>query len=489
MILSSHKNNWLAEQALNLPDNTAIIYDDKLISYSRLQSTIYELSKALSQNGINEFKHAALIEPDLLKAITLILVMWNLGCTPIIINPILKQREINSIIYHYNINFCVTYNKIKNDIICENIFGIENVYLDSSFPDPTSPAGYKNENAIVLFTSGASGVPKGVVHTFSNLFESVNGIDSVDNYAASDRFLLSLPLHHIGGFMIFVRSLLSGGTLCIPNSSTTLDIIASIGTYNPTVISLVPTVLKRMLDKGIKPNQALRSLYIGGGPSNKNIIIEAIQKKFPVVKVYGLTETCSMVTALPKQLASKYPESVGFPLGKNEIKIVDESKNPLNRNTTGEIIVKSNSLFSEYFRDAELTGSPRQNDFFYTGDLGYINDDNLLFIEMRREDLIVSGGENINPKEIENILLTHSNIRDAVVIPIEDDEWGQIAAAVIVPKDKSKYDDQELNKYLRNYLQGFKIPKMFFLLENIPRNEIGKVITQEIKTMIKLYGN
>ena len=225
----------------------------------------------------------------------------------------------------------------------------------------------------------------------------------------------------------------------------------------------------------MSPNPELKNCLIGGGFSDYELIREAIELGWPVNIVYGSTETSSFVTALLKDEIIFKPNSVGRAVPTNKIFIFDSEGNELKPFEIGEIVVQSNSLMSGYLNPLQ-TDEVIKNGFYYTNDFGYLDEDGYLFIEGRKNYLISTGGENVNPMEIEKILLQHPSIAEAAVFPLKDQEWGEIIAAALVMKDKSrKISYDELKIFLQDKISSFKIPKKIFFEDQLPKTELGKI--------------
>lgn len=365
------------------------------------------------------------------------------------------------------------------------IFFIKNVLENKLENDNTIENFNFDNDAVILFTSGSSGEPKAVVHTFKSLYESVKAIDLFANLSQKDIWLASLPHYHIGGFMIFIRSLLAGSALAFPNSLNYEDFMNAYTKHEPTYISLVVTTLKKMLNDNISVNKKLKYIFLGGGPIATDLCVDAINKGFPIIKVYGSTETCSMITALHPLEFKLKPNSSGLPLDKSKIKI--KIKNEYKKRI-GEVLVKSPTLFKEYLNDESLTKEKYYDSFYNTGDYGWIDNDGYLFIEARREDIIITGGENVSIKEIENAFSNINGIKEFHIFSLKDEKWGQSINAVVV-KGIPDITDDEIKSVLKTKLASFKIPKRIFFLEVIPKTELGKVNKNELLKLLKLNSS
>ncbi len=273
--------------------------------------------------------------------------------------------------------------------------------------------------------------------------------------------------------MIFVRSLLSGAICAFPNSLKHESIEESINKFQPTHISIVTPTLQKLLFNNFTPHKMPKAVFLGGGFLDTELCKEAISKGWAIVKVYGSSETCSMVAALSVNDFLLYPDSAGKAIGKNKIiiKNTNNSKN-LRTENSDEILVESNSLFKEYFDDDELTKEKLVDGCYRTGDFGRIDEDGYLYIESRREDIVITGGENVSIREVESIIKTNKKVTDVFVFGINDKMWGQKLCAAVVAKDTN---EEELKSFLRTKTPSFKIPKAIYFINEIPKSELGKV--------------
>jgi O-succinylbenzoic acid--CoA ligase len=250
---------------------------------------------------------------------------------------------------------------------------------------------------------------------------------------------------------------------------------------------LVSTTLQKFLAEKVYPDKNLKYIFLGGGPSEDQLTLDAIEQGWPIVKVYGSTETCSMVTALLLNEVKQKPDSVGKALGTNKIKIKIMSKNDSDdfcgSGEVGEIVVSAQALFIKYYNDQLATDSVLKNGWYHAGDYGWIDQDGYLYVSSRRVDLIITGGENVSAIEVESAIRTNSFIDDVFVFAMNDETWGQIVCAAIVSK---KLSETEIRNFLKEKIAGYKIPKRFFFVENIPKNEMGKVKRSELLNQLNL---
>jgi O-succinylbenzoic acid--CoA ligase len=486
MNIISNKEHWLFEQSKIRGDKKFIISNESSYSYSQFFNLSLQAANSFIKKGLKQGDRVAIYAEHNSDFILATFALWLIGAIPVPLNTKNSVDILSDQIIFTGSKFFVT--KKSNSLIDTDSIKLTTIPIDE-LKENTSKVDNGiitkfslQDYALIMFTSGSSGKPKAVQHTFNSLFASVALTDSFSELSLENSWLASLPFYHIGGFMIMVRVLLSGSVLVIPQSTNYLGLQNALTEFKPTHISLVTTTLKQFLENELAPNLNLKEVYLGGGPSNQELILNAIEKGFPITKVYGSTETCSMITALSKKDLLAKPESVGFPLGGTEIKIADESGRFLGPFQVGEVVVKSNTLMKEYLNNFEETSTKLKNGFYFTGDYGWLDNEGFLFIELRREDLIITGGENVSPKEIEQYIIQLPSVRDVYVFPETDSKWGQIICAAIV--SQIEITENEIKNQLKNMMAPFKVPKKIYFVNRIPRNEIGKIQKEELKKLL-----
>jgi o-succinylbenzoate---CoA ligase len=485
MIKLSNKKHWLEDQAKRYPENAAIMTSEKSLSFKELNEECLLTAQYFKNHGIRKRNHVGILTTHNHYFCVVINALWFIGAIPIPLNIKNAPGEIHTQLERGKIKFLLI------DETLNSQYSIINFKNKIKIPDSTKSKIQKSKarihnskfvihnSALMMFTSGSSGKPKLVVHTFKSLYESVKAADPFFNFSSKNIWLSSLPLYHIGGFMILCRSLITGSVVAFPNSLNQKDVLTGIKSFKPTHISFVPTILLRLLKTKIKPWPNLKYIFLGGGPSESNLCIDAVSKGWPVVKVYGSTETCSMVTALLPSEIKKYSSSSGKPLGKNKIKIMSKSNNDV----VGEILIKSKSLFKKYYNGRLQISNKLKNNWYYSGDYGKLDNKGYLFVNSRREDLIISGGENVNVHEIESVIRSYKKVKDAIVFGLEDKAWGQMVCAAIAA---DKLNEEELKRFLKQKIASYKIPKQIYFVKSIPRNEIGKLKRNELFKLLSL---
>ncbi len=459
----------------------AIIDDNNSIPFSSLSNIISKTANYYFTKGVKHNSNIAILGYNSIEYVIAIYSLWKIGAIPVPINTRLNKSEIINILHSSNCNTIILDNKVTSSFNKFKIIPLKIVSSGIEYKHISKPK--PNDTAVIIHTSGSGGNPKGVEITNNNLYQSYIATAKTFNFSNNDKFLASLPFYHIGGFSIINRALLSGGTLVLPKTIKQADIITSMAKENPTVVSLVPTMLKRIIKDGVKPNIDLRHLFLGGGPSDANLINTSLNNNWPIVKVYGSSETTAMVTGSWGKPLKENPAAAGKPFTDVEIIILDETKSVVPYGVVGEVAIKSLTIAKGYLNNSKLWNEKNKDGFYLTGDFGYLDKKNVLYVVSRRTDLIVSGGENIDPREIENILNQHRDILESLVIPLKNIEWGQIPVAVIVLNNNSFATKKIILDYLKTKIASYKIPKKIIFVKEIPKTELGKNDIKQIQDL------
>ena len=313
-------------------------------------------------------------------------------------------------------------------------------------PDESSAIPLDRPSSII-FTSGSTGIPKAALHAFGNHYYSALGSNANIALAPGDRWLHSLPLYHVGGLSILFRCLLARAAVTLPDPSQSLgEAIAALGA---THVSLVPTQLLRLLREEADLEGA-KAILLGGGPIPTYLVGEALARGLPIHTSYGLTEMASQVTTTPPVAAPEQLNTAGRVLPHREVSVSGE----------GEILVRGETLFAGYVEGEEVYCPLDAGGWFHTGDLGELDEDGYLRVWGREDNMFVSGGENVQPEEIEEALCRLAGVEEAVVVPVEDEEFGARPFAFVRMAEGTP-DPEALSRTLGVSLERFKIPVDF----------------------------
>jgi O-succinylbenzoic acid--CoA ligase len=311
-----------------------------------------------------------------------------------------------------------------------------------------------------ILTSGTSGHPRPVGLTYGNHMWSAVGSAFNLGVEPTDRWLCCLPLHHVSGLSIVMRSVIYGTTAVVHDGFDVDRVASSLEGDGVTLISVVATQLVRLLEAGVDL-LPLRAALVGGGPVPQDVLEEALGRGATVVQTYGLTEAASQVTTLAPADARRKLGSAGRPLLTTHLRI-----------QAGEILVQGPTV---------APGTADEDGWLHTGDVGRIDQDGFLYVEDRLSDMIVSGGENVIPAEIEEVLLRHPAVADAAAVGRADAEWQEAVEAVVVLREGEAAGADELRTHCARSLARFKVPKRFEFVAELPRTASGKLIRRALR--------
>ena len=352
--------------------------------------------------------------------------------------------------------------------------------LDGSGEEPVDPVQLSRDaTALVLFTSGTTSDPKGVRLTVGNLVASATASAFRLGVVPGDRWLGCLPTYHMGGLAPFVRSVLYGTTVVIQRQFDPRGTAAVMADYGVTGVSLVPTMLKRVLDSGWEPHASLRFVLLGGGPASHDLIERCRERSVPVCPTYGMTETASQIaTALP-ETAAEHEGTVGQPLVNTDVTVLNDGELAA-AGERGELIVDGPTVTPGYLDD-EQTAAAFGPHGFYTGDLGYRDEDGRLWVIGRADDRIVTGGENVPADAVATVIRDCPGVEDVAVVGLPDEEWGQRVAALVV----GDVDRAAILDHCRAELAAYEVPKTVAFADSLPRTVSGTVDREAVRNRLR----
>ncbi len=334
----------------------------------------------------------------------------------------------------------------------------------------------------IIYTSATSGRPKGVLLTYGNHWWSAIGSALRLGLRDNDRWLAPLPLYHVGGLAILWRSVVYGIPAVVHDTFDAEAVNREIDGGGVTLVSVVSTMLERMLEaRAMRPfPPSLRCILLGGGPASPTLLAACARRGVPVAPTYGLTETASQVATLAPGEAARKPGSSGQPLLPTQIRI-DLSGRAAPAGEVGEILVAGPTVMLGYAGRPDESARALRDGWLHTGDLGYLDDEGHLFVVDRRDDLIVTGGENVYPAEVEAVLREHPAIADAGVIGLPDPAWGHTVAAVVASRRGIRTGEEEIREFCDGRLARYKVPRRIWFRDTLPRSGAGKLLRREIR--------
>jgi O-succinylbenzoic acid--CoA ligase len=440
-----HLDNWLAQRAETCPDRCALIADGMALTYAELEREATSAARRLAARGARRGATVALTLDPGLEYVVVLHALMKLGAIAYPVNTRLTAAELE-----------------------RELDGMKPALTVSEGPDlglTEADLPLLGEHDLDglhcrILTSGTTGGPRSVGLTYGNHLWSAVGSAFNLGVEPTDRWLCCLPLFHVGGLSIVMRSVIYGTAAVIHDGFDVDRVAASLEGDGVTVISLVATQLVRLLEAGVDL-LPLRAVLVGGGPVPEDVLEEALGRGATVVQSYGLTETASQVTTLSPGDAHSKRGSAGRPLLTTHLRIQD-----------GEILVQGPTV---------APGFADEDGWLHTGDLGTIDEEGFLYVEGRLGDVIVSGGENVLPDEIEQVLRKHPGVVDAAAVGRADPEWQEAVTAVVVLRNGAEVTAEELRSHCAETLAGFKVPKRFEFVSELPRTASGKLIRSALR--------
>ncbi|MDQ5829105.1 MAG: o-succinylbenzoate--CoA ligase [Actinomycetota bacterium] len=446
----------LRTAAEDSPDAPAIVSaDGTLITYCELDRRVTAVAINLDELGLGAGARVGLYLPKDERYIVLLLALIRAGCvacplstrTPRLgVATLLQRAACRALISEKDLPEAAHAGvpKLHPKALLESISSVDDRPRSS---DPLHLL--LDRHATVVFTSGSTGTPKGTLHTFGNHYFSARGSNANIALEPQDRWLHSLPLYHVGGLSILFRCLLAGASVALPEPAAPLG--EAIARSRATHVSLVSTQLLRLLrEEGFDPS-GLKAILLGGGPTPGYLLEEALARKLPIHTSYGLTEMASQVTATPPAASRETLRTSGRPLPHRELSISDD----------GEILVRGETLFAGYVEGEAIELPIDADGWFHTKDLGELDAGGYLRVRGRKDNLFISGGENVQPEEIEEALCFLEGVEEAVVVPIPDPEFG-FRPAAFVRTTGGVVESRDLARALEPVLARFKIPVAFY---------------------------
>lgn len=471
--------DWLADQAVRNPAALAVRFGTSRWCYADLDAAATEMAACLVAAGVVNGGHVAVLLPNCPEFVVLVHAVMRLAAVLVPLNTRLTKVELQWQIEYADVALLVC-NAATADLA--KVLDCPRLELPGTIA--TAPALRVKARCaaqFLMFTSGTSGRPRAVQLTSSNLLVGAQASAQRLGVMPNDCWLLCMPLYHVGGLAAALRSCIYGTAIELQAGFDASLVTAAIAAGHITIISLVPTMLQRLLAAGAEASSSLRCVLLGGAAAPAELVLRALALGWPISPTYGMTETAAQaVTATPAGALAK-PASVGRPLAGISVEVVGSRGQQLAAGEVGEICVAGPTVMNAYYKDVLATNAALRGGALFTGDLGYLDDAGDLFVLQRRVDLIVSGGENVYPAEVEAVLLAHPAVAECCVVGLPDADWGQRVGAAVVAKAELKLEVGDLQRACRMKLAGYKVPRSWQVMDSLPRNSAGKVQRAELR--------
>lgn len=484
--------NFLMKRAALSPDRIALEMEGRRVTFSELYSNSLNFGGKLVELGVKRGDRVSIFMANSMELVELLFALKNIGAITVLHNLRLTSKELSYQVEDAASRFVLVDDE-KELVLKESkeFMGTQKIVPFSKIVQlkgselPLVEEFSLEETDTIMYTSGTTGFPKGVKQTYGNHFWSATGSALNMGLHEEDCWLLAVPIFHISGLSILMRSVIYGMRVIIHRRFEAEAVHLDLMERHVSIVSVVTTMLSGLLEQlGSKSYPAsFRCMLVGGGPVPKSILEECRRKSIPVYQTYGMTETCSQIVTLSPDFSMSKVGSAGKPLFPCQLKIMLDGME-VGPMETGEIVVKGPNVTIGYYNRDESTSEAIKDGWLYTGDLGYVDEDGFLFVVDRRSDLIISGGENIYPAEIEEILVSHPSIKDAGVTGMPHDRWGQVPVAFVVSDREGKQLEEELIFYVRQGLAGYKVPNQIYVVERLPRNASNKLMRRELLKLL-----
>jgi long-chain acyl-CoA synthetase len=421
-----------------------------------------------------------------------------LGAVAVCVSSAYKQKEVASLLNDSLVSLVITCDElldqlperdavpsVKEVVVWENDRVLKSIFdVRSAGHKPFLPVdcGLDDECAI-LFTGGTTGIPKGAMLTHRNIMYSAQNVCYHERAIPADVALCFLPLNHVfGGVHIMNSTFFGCGTLVLHKSFDMDRLLSSVQSEKITRFYSVPTVFIRLLNTA-KSREYLMSINycFSAATSMASEIVRQWRDKFNLTihEAYGMTETSSLVTF--NHMYHHKIGSVGTPAGIVEVKIVDEKDSEVPPGESGEIVIRGPNIMKGYFNKPEETGEVLRNGWLHSGDIGRLDKDGYLYIVDRIKDLVISGGLNVYPTEVEEILYTHAAVEECAVVGMPHTEYGEAVSAFVKKKQGLECSEDDLIDYCKKRIASYKAPKKIFFVDELPKSPAGKILKREIR--------
>lgn len=455
-------------------NKTAVLGSSGPVSYLRLEELICQAARYLKSLGIKQKTKTGLLLPNGIDFIVAYFALLRMGAIPVLINLHLPSNVVREEFIKMRCRILIAPKDNTRKLHSIKCVNLDISVIETEDGNPVFQRYQLNKTSNIMFTSGSGGKPKAVVHTIENHYYSALGSNKHIPLGHGDQWILSLPTYHVSGLSVLWRVFISGSSLSVVDDSGGL--IQTIRKFKPTHISLVSTqLIKCMRDTPCrKVLSRMRCILIGGGAVNPTVIQTALDYKLPVYLSYGLTEMSSQV-ATSKKVFKKEGAGAVMVLPYRLMKI-DSQQN---------VLVKGKTLFKGYFVNGRTLKKVDKKGWFNTGDLGFLTKDSGLKIIGRKDNMFISGGENIHPEQIEQEILKSRLIEEAVVVPAVDPLYGQRPVAFLKTVSGKRGVRKKLIKHLNLRLEKFKIPDEFFYLPETESTVSIKINRKKLTELVR----
>ena len=451
---------------------------------------VLAVARRLDALGIGVGDVVALKLNNRIDFVVLLFAAWRVGATITPVNPSLTAVEVARQLDDSGARLLIVEQEDTTPTSGVTVLPVGDLYgATGTDPKPhLDPAAL----ALLIYTSGTTGVPKGVMLDHANLDAMTAMGKQALEVGRDDRCLLILPLFHVNGIVVSILTpLLAGASVVIADRFNPNTFFQTIERERPTYFSAVPTIyslLAALPEEVLPDTSSVRFAVCGAAPASAELLTRFEERYgFPLVEGYGLSEGTCASTINPVS-GTRKAGTVGIPFPGQELRIVDPGGQELPQGTVGEVVVRGPNVMRGYLGRPDDTAAVIIDGWLHTGDIGHLDTDGYLTLVGRSKEMIIRGGENIYPKEIEDVLASHPSVLDAAVIGVPDETWGEVVVAFVQARPGSTIDLKELRARCSASLSGYKRPKSIHILESLPKNAVGKLDKKSLRNADALVG-
>ncbi|MDG2303093.1 MAG: AMP-binding protein [Candidatus Binatia bacterium] len=513
-------SNFLSLPAAMFEDQEILVFGEHRATYAELLSRVRRLASALSARGVAKGDRVGVLATNSHQYVECYYAAAMVGATFVPLNYRAKIHELDHMISRAELKILVFEERYRGTLAkLEGIpAGMRRVTLGGASDADTESfeallaSGTddfedieveETDTSILMYTSGTTSLPKGVLLTFGDFTAYVVGTVDMADGEPRGAALSCVPLYHIAGATNIMTSLWTGRKLVLLPQFDPAEWMETVQREKITHAFVVPTMMKKILDHPEFASfdlSSLTNLSYGGAPMPLPVIRRALES-FPsgcgFVNAFGQTETTSTLTVLgpddhrltgdaeKDELVLRRLSSIGRPLPDVEVKVVDDAGRELGRNETGEILVRTPRVMKGYAGNVEGGARTDDDGYLHTRDMGFIDEEGYVFLIGRADDMIIRGGENIAPAEVEGVLQTHPAVDEVAVLGLANEEWGQIVAAAVVLRPGQSASHEELGEHCRARLASFKKPEVVQIIDELPRNPLGKILRNDLRKQLE----
>ncbi|MFJ7932803.1 fatty acid--CoA ligase family protein [Sporosarcina sp. NPDC096371] len=509
------------ETAMTQPDKIAYHFMGQETSYAEFDESVSKFASALQSLGIEQGDNVAFLLGNTPHFLISLYATMRIGATAVPINPIYTPDEISYILHNSDAKAVIAldlllpfveqaagaFPTVQHYVICETV--PETPVKMAALPEAVKMKVHsfaqlmsggkprvkpvamdESETAVILYTSGTTGQPKGAMLTHGNLYSNARDVADYLGYSESDRIVATLPVFHVFALTVVVNApLVKGATILLVPRFSPADVFQIVKERQATIFAAVPTMYNFLYQHPDSDPTDFKSIRtaISGGASLPVALLHNFEEKFDVriSEGYGLSEA-SPVTCFNPLDRDRIPGSIGTNIVNVENKVVNELGDEVPDGEVGELIVRGPNVMKGYYKMPEETEAAIRDGWLYTGDMAKRDENGYFYIVDRKKDLVIVGGYNVYPREVEEVLFTHPDIIEAAVVGLPDPDFGEAVHAFVVLKEASLATATSITAYCTERLAKYKVPKCIEFLDELPKNTTGKILRRSLKNQVKI---